>query len=99
MTRFVVDLKMLLEASVETLLKTCVNVAVKAFVEALVKTQMSEYVLEDTGPLHSRACWNDAAGSVGAQRTRLEMADDTSLVKVVASTTDVADVGMNDDRL
>ncbi len=27
------------------------------------------------------------------------MADDTSLVKVVASTTDVADVGMNDDRL
>ena len=38
MTRFVVDLKMLLEASVETLLKTCVNVVVEAFVEAFVKT-------------------------------------------------------------
>jgi hypothetical protein len=36
---------MLLEASVETLLKTCVNVVVEAFVEAFVKTQMSTFVI------------------------------------------------------
>ena len=44
MTRFVVDLKMLLEASVETLLKTCVNVVVEAFVKAFVKTQLSTFL-------------------------------------------------------
>jgi hypothetical protein len=98
LTRFVADLKSLLEAFVETLLKTflktCVKVVVKAFVEAFVKTQMSTFF--KTQALYTR--WNDAAGGVGAQRTRPEMTDDTSLVKVVASTTDVADVGMDDGR-
>ena len=54
----------------------------------------SEYVLKS--PLHSRACWNDAAGGVGAQGTRPEMIDDTSRVKVAASTTCLAEVGTVD---
>ncbi len=102
--RFVAERKTLLEAFVKTLLDALENLREcgRGSVRESFREDLNEYVLEDTGPLHSRACWNDAAGSVGAQRTRpammMMMDDDTSLVKVVASTTDVADVGMRNGR-
>ena len=55
-------------------------------------------VRDITSPLHSRACWNEAAGSVGAQETRPKMTENTSRSIVAASTTDLAEVGMNDGR-
>ena len=56
-------------------------------------------VRDITSPLHSRACWNEAAGSVGAQKTRPKMTENASRSIVAASTTDLADVGMNGGRI
>jgi hypothetical protein len=56
-------------------------------------------VRDITSPLHSRACWNEAAGSVGAQKTRPKMTENASRSIVAASTTDLAEVGMNDGRI
>ena len=56
-------------------------------------------VRDITSPLHSRACWNEAAGSVGAQKTRPKMTENASRSIVAASTTDLADVGMNGGRV
>jgi hypothetical protein len=49
-------------------------------------------VRDITSPLHSRACWNEAAGSVGAQETRPKMTERASRSIVAASTTDLAEV-------
>ena len=54
------------------------------------------YVRGINSPLHSRACWNEAAGSVGAQETRSKMAERASRSIVAASTTDLAEVGTVD---
>jgi hypothetical protein len=82
-----------------TLLKTCVNVVVEAFVKAFVKTQMSTFL--KTRALYTR----EPAGTMQQEALARRELDRrwlmilVSLVKVVASTTDVSDVGMNDGRI
>ena len=62
----------------KTFVKTFVKMAVKTLVKTFVKTRMTTFV--KTLALYTREPANEAAGSVGAQETRLTMTGRTSRV-------------------